>query len=77
MGHSWNQKARRGDYSFMTCDDVRAALSARMDGEDPQAPAATLEAHTGECAGCRDWLARAERLTRAVRVQSVRVVLVT
>ncbi|MGA3525804.1 zf-HC2 domain-containing protein [Melissospora conviva] len=57
----------------MTCDDVRVALSARMDGEDPQAPAAALQAHMRDCAGCRDWLARAERLTRMVRVQPVRV----
>lgn len=57
----------------MTCDDVRAALSARLDGEQPYLPAATLDAHTTSCAGCRDWLARAERITRLVRVQAVRV----
>ncbi|MFI0791356.1 zf-HC2 domain-containing protein [Micromonospora rubida] len=57
----------------MTCDDVRAALSARLDGEDPQAPAAALDAHTGSCPGCRSWLARAERVTRLARLRPVEV----
>ncbi|OKI89274.1 zf-HC2 domain-containing protein [Micromonospora sp. CB01531] len=57
----------------MTCDEVRLALSARLDGEDPQAPAAALEAHTGSCPGCRSWLAHAERVTRLTRLQPVDV----
>jgi predicted anti-sigma-YlaC factor YlaD len=35
----------------MTCDDVRAALSARLDGEDPGASSAALDAHTDSCPG--------------------------
>jgi predicted anti-sigma-YlaC factor YlaD len=57
----------------MTCDDVRAALSARLDGEEPGAPAVAVDAHTDACRDCRTWLARAERVTRLVRVQSVDV----
>ncbi|MGK5442239.1 zf-HC2 domain-containing protein [Micromonospora sp. URMC 105] len=57
----------------MNCDDVRVALSARLDGEDPQAPAAALDAHTATCPGCRSWLARAEQVTRLTRVRSVQV----
>ncbi|MGC5022864.1 zf-HC2 domain-containing protein [Micromonospora sp. DT47] len=57
----------------MRCDDVRVALSARLDGEDPQAPAGALDAHTGTCPGCRSWLARAEQVTRLTRVRSVQV----
>ncbi|WP_406077155.1 zf-HC2 domain-containing protein [Micromonospora sp. NBC_00858] len=57
----------------MTCDHVRAALSARLDGEDPQTSSAVLDAHTATCVGCRDWLARAEQVTRLVRVQPVEV----
>ncbi|MFE9691435.1 zf-HC2 domain-containing protein [Micromonospora sp. NPDC005806] len=57
----------------MTCDDVRVALSARLDGEDPQAPAAVLDAHTASCPGCRSWLASAERVTRLTRVRAVDV----
>src|SRR5262249_34853020 len=29
--------------------------------------------HLGDCAGCRDWLGRAEQVTRMVRLQAVRV----
>ncbi|MFC4021471.1 zf-HC2 domain-containing protein [Micromonospora sp. GCM10011542] len=57
----------------MTCDHVRAALSARLDGEDPQALPAVLDAHIAGCAACRTWLARAEQVTRLARVQPVRV----
>lgn len=57
----------------MTCDEVRVALSARLDGEDPQAPDATLDGHVAGCAECRGWLARAEQVTRLVRVQSAHV----
>ncbi|MFF5171440.1 zf-HC2 domain-containing protein [Micromonospora sp. NPDC000089] len=57
----------------MTCDDVRVALSARLDGEDPQAPAEALDAHTDACPDCRSWLARAEQVTRLTRIRSVQV----
>jgi predicted anti-sigma-YlaC factor YlaD len=49
------------------------ALSARLDGEDPQAPAEALDAHTAACPGCRSWLASAERVTRRTRVRAVNV----
>lgn len=52
---------------------VRIALSARLDGEDPLVAPDAIDTHLAGCAGCRDWLAGAERLTRAVRVQSVQV----
>jgi predicted anti-sigma-YlaC factor YlaD len=61
------------DYSYMTCERMRVALSARLDGEDPGMPAAVLDAHLDGCEACSDWLARAERLTRAVRLRSVEV----
>ncbi|MGW4497922.1 zf-HC2 domain-containing protein [Micromonospora sp. NPDC004336] len=57
----------------MTCDDVRTALSARLDGEDPQASPGALDAHTAGCPGCRVWLARAEQVTRLARVHAVAV----
>ncbi|MGK5738678.1 zf-HC2 domain-containing protein [Micromonospora sp. URMC 103] len=57
----------------MNCDDVRAALSARLDGEDPQATPAELDAHLRGCPGCRAWQAHAEEVTRLVRVQAVEV----
>lgn len=49
------------------------ALSARMDGEDPQMPAVRLDAHLRECADCRAWQTQAEAITRAVRVQPAQV----
>lgn len=57
----------------MTCDTVRVALSARLDGEPTGWPDGSLDAHLTGCAGCRAWLAGAERLNRAVRVQPVDV----
>jgi predicted anti-sigma-YlaC factor YlaD len=57
----------------MRCDDVRVGLSARLDGEDPRIAPAALDGHLAGCAGCRSWLERAEQVTRAVRVQPVRV----
>jgi predicted anti-sigma-YlaC factor YlaD len=52
----------------MTCSQVRLALSARLDGEDPGMDPARLADHLDGCAGCRAWLAAAERLPAAVPV---------
>ncbi len=57
----------------LSCDQARLALSARLDGEPLGVPADRLNAHVATCAGCADWLARAEQLTRLVRVQPARV----
>jgi predicted anti-sigma-YlaC factor YlaD len=57
----------------MRCDDVRLALSARLDGEAETRPAAAVDEHLAGCAGCRSWLVRAERITRTVRLQPVDV----
>ncbi len=57
----------------MRCDLVQAALSARLDGEAETQPSYEIDAHLDGCAACRDWLTRAEQLTRIVRVQSVEV----
>jgi predicted anti-sigma-YlaC factor YlaD len=57
----------------MRCQDVRVALSARLDGEDPQLPPAALDEHATTCPECRMWLAQVERVTRAVRVQVAEV----
>lgn len=55
------------DYLGMTCDEIRLALSARLDGEDPRVPAGRLDTHLAGCAGCRGWLERAALATRLVR----------
>jgi predicted anti-sigma-YlaC factor YlaD len=49
----------------MTCSQVRLALSARLDGEDP---GFDPDDHLRGCAGCREWLAQAEALTMMLRV---------
>ncbi|HEX6681644.1 MAG TPA: hypothetical protein VF062_02570 [Candidatus Limnocylindrales bacterium] len=59
------------------CDQIREALSARLDGEEVGdeagfAPGA-IEEHLAGCAECGLWLAKAEEVTRAVRVQLVDV----
>jgi len=51
----------------MMCEHVRVALSARLDGEDPPAPAAEIDAHLSICASCQEWQARAEDLSTALR----------
>ncbi|MFB7908942.1 zf-HC2 domain-containing protein [Kitasatospora sp. NPDC056076] len=51
----------------MRCAQFRTALSARLDGELSGLPGARLDKHLARCAGCRDWLDRAERLRAQVR----------
>ncbi|MFJ8433408.1 zf-HC2 domain-containing protein [Kitasatospora sp. NPDC094019] len=46
----------------MRCEQLRTALSARLDGEAAGVPDGRLDKHVARCAACRDWLERAERL---------------
>ncbi len=55
----------------MQCDDIRIALSARLDGEETGVPDETLTAHLGACSSCRAWVADATEVTRRVRVTPV------
>jgi predicted anti-sigma-YlaC factor YlaD len=57
----------------MKCEQVREALSARMDGEDPATGQARLDAHVAGCAGCAGWLEQARQVTRAVLLEPVEV----
>jgi predicted anti-sigma-YlaC factor YlaD len=57
----------------ISCDQARLALSARLDGEPLGVPTDRLAAHVDTCAGCADWLGRAEQVTRLIRVQPARV----
>jgi len=52
----------------MSCSRFRAAISSRLDGEDPGIEPAHLDAHLARCADCRSYAADAEGLTRSVRV---------
>lgn len=52
----------------MTCDEVRVALSAWLDGEDPGVPVSSLGAHTNSCPACGDWLTGVQRVSSALRL---------
>ncbi|HTU75140.1 MAG TPA: hypothetical protein VMG38_16610 [Trebonia sp.] len=55
----------------MRCDRCRAAISARIDGEDLGLPDDVLDAHLRACAGCRAWQQRAHAVTRRARLGGV------
>jgi predicted anti-sigma-YlaC factor YlaD len=57
----------------MNCEQAREALSARIDGEDQPAATGPIDGHLAACAPCAGWAARAQDVTRAVRLQAVRV----
>jgi len=48
------------------CEDVRVAMSARLDGEEPGAAAEEIDGHLAGCVSCATWLAEARRLPRPV-----------
>jgi len=50
------------------CEQVREAISARLDGEAEPLPLTVVEEHLAECADCRAWTLDVERLQRAARV---------
>jgi len=51
---------------YVRCEQAREALSAQLDGEEPESPG-ELDAHLQTCAACRGWLDRAARITRLAR----------
>jgi predicted anti-sigma-YlaC factor YlaD len=53
----------------MDCDTTRGALSALLDGEDPDVDAQAVDAHLAACPSCRLWRQDVYRLTRQVRLQ--------
>lgn len=57
----------------MDCEQVREALSARIDGEDAGVAAEWLDGHLTDCPGCARWRDQAQQITREVRLQSLRV----
>jgi predicted anti-sigma-YlaC factor YlaD len=52
----------------MTCDQIREAISAQLDGEDPGVPPADVDAHLASCAQCRAFADGAGTLHRSVRL---------
>jgi predicted anti-sigma-YlaC factor YlaD len=53
----------------VVCDTCREALSARIDGEDGPVPPAEVDAHLAECPACTAWFAKAEAVSRRMRVR--------
>jgi predicted anti-sigma-YlaC factor YlaD len=49
----------------MTCEEVRVALSARLDGEDGGVAAGAVDNHVDGCPECADWAERACHATHA------------
>ncbi|MGH8984442.1 MAG: zf-HC2 domain-containing protein [Acidimicrobiia bacterium] len=52
----------------MTCDQIREAISARLDGEDPGVPLAELDAHLASCGPCRAFAEGVGALHRSLRL---------
>lgn len=63
-----------GDYLGMDCEQMRAAISGDLDGEELPVAREVLEQHLAACAGCRDYQAAAVVLNRQVRVSPAPVV---
>src|SRR4029450_2394161 len=61
-----NYSRRSDDYLLMQCSTYRAAISARLDGEDIGLPAEVLDAHLAGCGDCQAWAAAADALAGAV-----------
>jgi predicted anti-sigma-YlaC factor YlaD len=53
----------------MQCTDVRLAISARLDGEDPGLDRTVVERHLATCPRCRAFARSAEQLHRAARLE--------
>lgn len=49
----------------------RTALSAMLDGEEPELPVAGIAAHLANCSECSDWLDHATALNRGLRALPV------
>jgi predicted anti-sigma-YlaC factor YlaD len=58
----------------MRCSDFQEAISARLDGEPAAIDESELDAHVGRCAACRAFAARADALTRSIRVRPAEAV---
>lgn len=52
----------------MECSEVRAALSARLDGEEAKLPDDLVDAHLEACSECQQWYATVTALGRNLRM---------
>jgi hypothetical protein len=64
----WNYIASITDYLFVDCEDVREALSARLDNEEDADDARQLiDTHLAHCEACARWYDTAAVITGRVR----------
>jgi len=54
----------------MDCGDARIEISARLDGESPEAASAALDAHLSRCPACRAYAAEANVVHRSLRLRA-------
>jgi predicted anti-sigma-YlaC factor YlaD len=57
------------DYYTVMCEDIRTAVSARLDGEDPGLADDLIDGHLIGCSACQAWQDGAQRVVRAVRTR--------
>ncbi len=55
----------------MECDAIQAALSARLDGEDPGIADDVVDAHLSICKDCQLWFERTVSLNRSLLIHAV------
>ncbi|MCW2505133.1 MAG: hypothetical protein JWO79_3417 [Actinomycetia bacterium] len=53
----------------MTCAQMRIAISALLDGEEPGIPRQRVRGHLASCPGCRDWQSGAQRVSTEALAQ--------
>jgi predicted anti-sigma-YlaC factor YlaD len=63
-----NRVGLRTDYPSMRCDQIREAISARLDGEEPGIAPAEIGTHVASCPGCRAFMEGTAALHRSVRL---------
>lgn len=52
----------------MRCDQIREAISARLDGEDPGVETTVVDTHVASCPGCRAFVEGTAALHRSLRL---------
>jgi len=52
----------------MRCDQIREAISARLDGEETDVESAVIETHVASCPGCRAFVEGTAGLHRSLRL---------
>lgn len=69
-----NQTGKSDDHHRMECDDVREALSARLDGEPTGHPDEAVDGHLQGCGACTAWSDELVTLHRMVRIREAEAV---